>query len=138
MGQSVFPPLTSFSLRLEALGEGAIRLVAEKKKAGGPGRKPPAGGPKKQMLTSIDPGIIRRIKAAAALKDTTASAVMEEGLRVARAPSGREEIGQRSTTADAYPSNRPIPLSHPERERPQQSPRPARRATALRLFMWHA
>ncbi|MCG2645806.1 MULTISPECIES: hypothetical protein [Bradyrhizobium] len=49
--------------------------MTEKEKAGRPGRKPLAGGLKKQMLTSVDPEIIRRIKAAAALKDTTASAV---------------------------------------------------------------
>ena len=41
------------------------------------GRKPPAGA-KKQLLTSMDPKIIRRIKSAAALRDTTASMVMEE------------------------------------------------------------
>ncbi|MDE5465951.1 hypothetical protein [Bradyrhizobium sp. CSS354] len=52
--------------------------MAEKKKAGRPGRKPPAGGPKKQLLTSLDPEIIKRIKSAAALRDTTASLVMEE------------------------------------------------------------
>ncbi|UPJ71887.1 hypothetical protein IVB19_30540 [Bradyrhizobium sp. 187] len=40
-------------------------------------RKPPAGA-KKQLLTSMDPEIIRRIKSAAALMDTTASLVMEE------------------------------------------------------------
>ncbi|WOH60115.1 hypothetical protein [Bradyrhizobium sp. BWC-3-1] len=51
--------------------------MAEKKKAGRPGRKPPAGA-KKQLLTSMDPEIIRRIKSAAALRDTTASLVMEE------------------------------------------------------------
>ena len=41
------------------------------------GRKA-SGGRKKQLLTSTDPEIIRRIKSAAALKDTTASLVMEE------------------------------------------------------------
>ncbi|WP_354201489.1 hypothetical protein [Bradyrhizobium sp. JR4.1] len=52
--------------------------MAEKKKAGRPGRKPPTGGPKKQLLTSLDPEIIKRVKSAAALRDTTASAVMEQ------------------------------------------------------------
>jgi len=51
--------------------------MADKKTAGKPGRKPPPGT-KKQFLTSMDPEIIRRIKSAAALRDTTASMVMEE------------------------------------------------------------
>ncbi|GLH76522.1 hypothetical protein SSBR45G_14300 [Bradyrhizobium sp. SSBR45G] len=51
--------------------------MAEKKKAGRPGRKPPPGV-KKQLLTSMDPEIIRRIKSAAALRETTASLVMEQ------------------------------------------------------------
>ena len=50
------------------------------KKAATRGRKPPEGE-KKQFLTSMDPDIIRRIKAAAALRDTTASLVMEEAAR---------------------------------------------------------
>ena len=54
--------------------------MAEKKKAGRPGRKPPVGA-KKQFLTSMDPEVIRRIKAAAALKDKTASLVLEEAAR---------------------------------------------------------
>ncbi|MFK4581191.1 hypothetical protein [Bradyrhizobium ottawaense] len=33
---------------------------------------------KKQLLTSMDPEIIRRIKSAAALRETTASLVMEQ------------------------------------------------------------
>jgi hypothetical protein len=54
--------------------------MAEKKTAGRPGKKPPAGA-KKQFLTSMDPEVIRRIKAAAALKDKTASLVLEEAAR---------------------------------------------------------
>jgi hypothetical protein len=53
--------------------------MAEKKPAAR-GRKPPEGE-KKQFLTSMDPDIIRRIKAAAALKDKTASFVLEEAAR---------------------------------------------------------
>jgi hypothetical protein len=41
-----------------------------------PGRKPP-NGKKKQFLTSMDPDVIRRIKAAAAPRDKTASRVLE-------------------------------------------------------------
>jgi hypothetical protein len=41
------------------------------------GRKPPEGE-KKQLLTSMDPDVIRRIKAAAALRDRTASSLLEE------------------------------------------------------------
>lgn len=37
-----------------------------------------AGGRQEALLTSMDPEIIRRIKSAAALRDTTASMVMEE------------------------------------------------------------
>jgi hypothetical protein len=44
------------------------------------GRKPPEGE-KRQFLTSLDPDVIRRIKAAAALRDTTASLVMEEAAK---------------------------------------------------------
>ncbi|MET4278540.1 MULTISPECIES: hypothetical protein [unclassified Bradyrhizobium] len=51
--------------------------MAEKKRAGRPGRKPPPGV-RKQLLTSMDVEIIRRIKSAAALRDTTASLLMEE------------------------------------------------------------
>ncbi|MBP1294131.1 hypothetical protein [Bradyrhizobium elkanii] len=51
--------------------------MAEKKRAGRPGRKPPPSV-KKQLLTSMDPEIIRRIKSAAALRETTASLVMEQ------------------------------------------------------------
>lgn len=47
------------------------------KEAGRPGRKPPTGV-KKQLLTSMDPEIIKRIKSAAALRETTASLVMEQ------------------------------------------------------------
>jgi len=55
--------------------------MAEKKKAAAkPGRKPPTGA-KKQFLTSMDPEIIRRIKAAAALRDRTASLVLEDAAR---------------------------------------------------------
>ena len=41
------------------------------------GRKPPAGE-KRQFLTSMDPDIVRRIKAAAALRDKTASMLLED------------------------------------------------------------
>ncbi|OSI65045.1 hypothetical protein BSZ21_21940 [Bradyrhizobium canariense] len=41
------------------------------------GRKPPEGE-KRQFLTSMDPEVIRRIKAAAALRDKTASLLLEE------------------------------------------------------------
>jgi hypothetical protein len=54
--------------------------MAEKKKVGRPGRTPPAGV-KKQLLMSMDPDVIRRIKAAAALRETTASLVMEEAAK---------------------------------------------------------
>ena len=57
-----------------------IRLMAEKKPAGRPGRKPPSGA-KRQFLTSMDPEIIRRIKSAAALRDKTASLVLEEAAK---------------------------------------------------------
>jgi hypothetical protein len=56
------------------------RLMAEKKTAGRPGRKPPPGA-KKQFLTSMDPDVIRRIKAAAALRDKTASWVLEDAAK---------------------------------------------------------
>jgi hypothetical protein len=55
-------------------------LMAEKKTAGKPGRKPP-DGEKKQFLTSMDPTVIRRVKAAAALRDMTASNVLEEAAK---------------------------------------------------------
>jgi hypothetical protein len=54
--------------------------MAEKKTAGRPGRKPPSGA-KKQFLTSMDPDVIRRIKAAAALRDKTASWVLEDAAK---------------------------------------------------------
>lgn len=41
------------------------------------GRKPPEGE-KKQFLTSMDPDVIRRLKAAAPLRDKTASMLLEE------------------------------------------------------------
>ncbi|MDA9436275.1 hypothetical protein XH88_31675 [Bradyrhizobium sp. CCBAU 51627] len=44
------------------------------------GRKPPEGE-KKQFLTSMDPDVIRRIKAAAALRDKTASLVLEDAAK---------------------------------------------------------
>jgi hypothetical protein len=46
--------------------------MVKNKAAGRPGRKAP-DGEKKQFLTSMDPGVIRRIKAEAALRDKTAS-----------------------------------------------------------------
>jgi len=47
------------------------------RKTASKGRKPPEGE-KKQFLTKMDPDVIRRIKAAAALRDKTASALLEE------------------------------------------------------------
>ena len=58
----------------------ATEPMAEKKTAGRPGRKAP-DGEKKQFLTSMDPDVIRRVKAAAALRDKTASFVLEEAAR---------------------------------------------------------
>ncbi len=55
-------------------------LIAEKKTAGKPGRKPP-DGEKKQFLTSMNPDVVRRVKAAAALRDMTASSVLEEAAK---------------------------------------------------------
>jgi len=57
----------------------AGRVMADKKPVAR-GRKPPVGE-KKQFLTSMDPDIIRRIKAAAALRDKTASFVLEEAAK---------------------------------------------------------
>ena len=56
------------------------RVVADKKTAAKPGRKPPDGD-KKQFLTSMDPDVIRWIKAAAALRNQTASQVLEEAAK---------------------------------------------------------
>ena len=50
--------------------------MAEKKKTGRPGRKPPPGV-KKPLLTSMDPDVIARIKSAAALRGTTASLLLD-------------------------------------------------------------
>ena len=50
--------------------------MAEKRKAGRPGRKP-ADGTKKQFLSSMDPVVIRDIKVAAAELETNASQVLE-------------------------------------------------------------
>jgi hypothetical protein len=54
--------------------------MADKKPAAKRGRKPPAGE-KKQFLTSMAPDVIRRIKAAAALRDQTAIYVLEEAAK---------------------------------------------------------
>jgi hypothetical protein len=51
--------------------------MAEKKTASRSGREAPVGE-KKQFLTCIDPEIIRRINAAAALRDKTANFVLAE------------------------------------------------------------
>lgn len=50
--------------------------MADKKPSVKRGRKPPEGE-KKQFLTSMDPDVIRRIKAAAAMRDITASQALE-------------------------------------------------------------
>jgi Ribbon-helix-helix protein, copG family len=54
--------------------------MADKKQTAKPGRKPPDGD-KRQFLTSMDPDVIRRIKAAAALRDRTASWVLEDAAK---------------------------------------------------------
>lgn len=56
------------------------RLMADRKPVAKPGRKPP-DGTKRQFLTSMDPDVIRRIKAAAALRDQTASWVLEDAAK---------------------------------------------------------
>jgi hypothetical protein len=56
------------------------RVMVDKKPSAKRGRKPP-DGEKKQFLTSMDPEVIRRIKAAAALRDRTASYVLEEAAK---------------------------------------------------------
>lgn len=56
------------------------RVMADEKPTAKRGRKPP-DGEKKQFLTSMDPDVIRRIKAAAALRDKTASHVLEEAAK---------------------------------------------------------
>ena len=50
--------------------------MAEKTPGAKRGRKPPEGV-KKQFLTSMDPEVIRRIKAAAVMRDITASQALE-------------------------------------------------------------
>lgn len=52
--------------------------MAEKKARRG--RKPP-DGPRKQFLASLDPDVLRRIKAAAAMRDLNASQVLEEAAK---------------------------------------------------------
>jgi hypothetical protein len=56
------------------------RPMAEKKTDKKPGRPPPVGE-KRQFLASIDPEILRRMKAAAALRDKTTSLVLEEAAK---------------------------------------------------------
>lgn len=65
--------------------------MADKKQAAKPGRKPP-DGTKKQFLTSMDPEVIRRIKAAGALRDKTASWVLETAAKewLERNPDGKK------------------------------------------------
>lgn len=55
-------------------------MAERKKTVGKPGRKPPPGD-RKQFLTSMDVEVIRRIKSAAALRDTTASLLLEEAAK---------------------------------------------------------
>ena len=55
-----------------------------------PGRKTPPGA-KKQLLTSMDPEIIRRIKSAAALREITPSLMMEQAAAEWLEPSRRQE-----------------------------------------------
>jgi hypothetical protein len=66
-------------------------MTATKKKAATPGRKPPAGE-KKQFLTSMDPDIIRRVKAAAAMEDLNASQILE---MAAKEWLDRHQIGKK-------------------------------------------
>jgi hypothetical protein len=67
--------------------------MAEKKKAGRPGRKPPPGD-RKQLLMSMDSGIIRRIKGGGSVAGHDGIAGDGGGRRgVARSASGRQEVG---------------------------------------------
>lgn len=56
----------------------------------------PSEGEKKQFPTSIEPDVIRRIKAAAALRDKSASLVLQEAARegLDRHPDGKREDGR--------------------------------------------
>jgi hypothetical protein len=56
------------------------RPMADKKTARKPGRPAP-DSEKKQFLASMDPDILRRMKAAAALREKTASFVLEEAAK---------------------------------------------------------
>lgn len=66
-------------------------MAGRKKTVGKPGRKPPPGD-RKQFLTSMDVEIIRRIKSAAALRDTSIAGVGGSRQGMARPASGREEV----------------------------------------------
>lgn len=69
-------PATSATIPAVAQRADTGRVMADRKQVTR-GRKPPEGE-KKQFLTSMDPDVIRRIKAAAAMRDKTASMLLEE------------------------------------------------------------
>ena len=69
-------PRPATNATVKTVAQRAGRVMADRKQATR-GRKPPEG-PKRQFLTSMDPEIVRRIKAAAALRDQTASLLLEE------------------------------------------------------------
>lgn len=67
------------SATIQTVAQRAGRAMADRKPATR-GRKPPEGS-KKQFLTSMDPDAIGRVKAAAAMRDKTASLVLEEAAK---------------------------------------------------------
>jgi hypothetical protein len=81
-------PATHGTVRTVAQRAG--RVMADRKPATR-GRRPP-DGPKKQFLTNVDPHVIRRIKAVAALHDKTASLLLEE---IAREWLDRHQDGKK-------------------------------------------
>ncbi|MGY4499451.1 hypothetical protein ACVWYH_003382 [Bradyrhizobium sp. GM24.11] len=68
-------PRPATNATIQAVAQRAGRVMAERNQATR-GRKPT--GEKKQFLTSMDPDVIRRIKAAAVLRNETASRLLEE------------------------------------------------------------
>ncbi|MGY3449166.1 hypothetical protein [Bradyrhizobium sp. USDA 4353] len=83
-------PRRSTNATIQANAQRAGRVMADRK-APRRGRKPP-DGEKKQFLTNMDPEVIRRIKAAAALRDRTASSLLEEAAKewLERHPDGKK------------------------------------------------